>query len=103
MNAWLAKMRQRGTVWMAVAFLLIGFIIRFIDSRYGIEMSLAGIIGVLSLLIIAFVVALAVLAVDNVPNKSRELIKLTISNWIVLIVVDLVAPLSSWMGNLFGL
>jgi len=103
MNMWMAKMRQRGTVWMAVGFILIGFILKWFNSNLGIELSLGGVVGVLGLLIASFVVALAILAVDNVPNKARELMRLTLSNWIVLIVVDLVSPLSSWIANMFGL
>lgn len=96
-----AKMRERWTLWMALLFVLIGFLVNFIDPRYGVQMSMNGLVALAAMFVLALMVGVVIMLVDNQPNKGKELLKLSISAWIVLIVASLVTPLAEWITGRF--
>jgi len=94
------KMRQRGSLYMLLLFIVIAIIVNMIDPRYGMSFGMAGLLFLFGELVLAALVGLAVLIVDDLPNNFRNWWKFTVTAWIVLVVASWLVPLQEMILDL---
>ncbi|MCD4759814.1 hypothetical protein K8R33_02920 [archaeon] len=101
MKNMLKKMRERGSWWMALLFILVGLILNQISGNLGFEFSL-GIIWVLvGFLILSVLVSLLIRLVDIKAEKQvKDYLSLVSWVYIVLVATSLVTPLALWVNTM---
>lgn len=89
----------------AIFFLVLNLIVGYLKPGYGIELSMAGAVVVLGLIVMAFVVAVFVDFFDqklgvNIKEVTSKLLPLGV---VFGLVVTLVTPISQWIMGLLPL
>ena len=95
------KMRERGSWWMALLFIVIGLILNQINSNLGFEFTSATLLALLVFLLLAILVSFFIRLVDI---KAEKQVKdyLSLVSWVFLIevVLSLITPLATWIVNM---
>ena len=95
------KMRERGSWWMALLFIVIGLILNQIKSNLGFEFTSATLLALLVFLLLAVLVSFFIRLVDI---KAEKQVKdyLSLVSWVFLIevVLSLITPLATWIVNM---
>ncbi len=105
MKNMLKKMRERGSWWMALLFLIIGLIAHPFNSNIGLAFEVASLFVLLGILIFSVLVSALIRLVDI---KAEKQIKdyLSLVSWVVVVVMAglLVSPLGDWIkAKIMGL